>query len=175
MLDQVFDKLAYIVVGAATSWFFQQYRVSRSEDGALITEHIKDIEKFRDLAQEYWLTTRDPKLAGDPLALREKDLALAAKVRAAHAATTIAYSDVLDLCQGKGGVYQALSLQLHQVATGGEFESKREGIDANRAMEIFDTAAQLIHHLRAVRREVLSLGRFFAVMFGVTYRTSKKK
>tara|TARA_R110000751_G_scaffold144643_1_gene248232 strand:+ start:1434 stop:1904 length:471 start_codon:yes stop_codon:yes gene_type:complete len=146
------EKLDGLIIGAAIGWFLQQYRVARSEDAAIINEHIKDIEKFSDAAQAYWLKVP---------ASQDEELAAAAKVRAAHAATTLLYGEVGKLCDLNGSDYRKLSLTLFDTATGGNFESSRIAIDAPRAIEVYDVSAQLIHLLRKSRRDVLSLSRFF--------------
>jgi hypothetical protein len=159
MPEQVLERAGFIVVGAVLSWLFQQYRVLRAEDSALINEHIKDIEKFRDQAVEYWLAVPDAKLPaeGEADIRKMKDMALAAKVRAAHAATTIPYPRIAALSGKREAEYKQTSQELYSLATGGEFEGGRSGIDPQRAILIFDTSAQLINFLREVRRETVSL------------------
>ncbi|MDR7146174.1 hypothetical protein [Rhizobium sp. BE258] len=143
-------KLFFLVAGALLGWFLQQYRVARAEDVSLVNEHIKDIEKFRDVSQDYWLTVPDR---------AEKERAAAAKVRASHAATTLLYEQIGRICRLSQRRYQLLSIDLFTAATGGEFESSRQDIDAARAIEIYDRAAALIHFLREIRRDLISLKR----------------
>jgi hypothetical protein len=151
MLDGDFLEKVGIAVGAALlTWFLQQYRLARAEDVSLVNEHIKDIEKFRDAAQDYWLTV--PKDA-------HHEQAGAAKVKAAHAATSLAYERIADICHGKGRSYRSLSIQLYMTATGGAFESERNAMDAPRAIEVYDHAAAVIHLLREVRRDLIGLKR----------------
>ncbi|MET3588169.1 hypothetical protein ABID21_004302 [Pseudorhizobium tarimense] len=148
----MWEKSTFLVVGALLGWFLQQYRVARSEDAALINEHIKDIEKFCDAAQAYWLKVP---------ASQDEERAAAAKVRAAHAATTHLYSEMDSLCSAEASKYREMSLELFNLATGGAFESSRTSIDAERAIDIYDLTAQIVHLLRRARRDVLSLGRLF--------------
>lgn len=161
MPEQLFERAGFLVVGAVLSWLFQQYRVLRAEDSALINEHIKDIEKFRDQAVDYWLAVPDakPSAEGEPDIRKMKDTALAAKVRAAHAATTIPYPTVSALCGNNQTEYKQRSQELYSLATGDDFEGSRIGIDPQRAMQIFDTSAQLINLLRDVRRDTVSLSQ----------------
>lgn len=150
MPDSVVEKLLFLGIGAAATWLLQQYRIARNEDAVLINEHIKDIEKFRDSAQEYWLDLPKDQETAD---------AAAAKVRAAHSATTLVYADMLDICGESCGEYRELSLALFEVSMGENFESARKAIDPLRAIEAHDAAARLIHLLRRARRDVLSLSR----------------
>lgn len=144
------DKILFILVGAVLGWLLQQYRVARGEDVALVNEHIKDIEKFRDVAQDYWL-----KLPKDVL----EEEAAAARVRAAHAALTLVYEQISHIAWQKSEQYKFLSIEMFKAATGGAFESARDGIDAQRAIQAYDRAAEVIHLLRVVRRDVISLKR----------------
>lgn len=149
--ETIFDKLIYVFIGAVVTWLFQQYRITKAEEVALVNEHIKDLEKFSDAAQNYWL-----KSPVDP----NEELALAARVRAAHAATTRAYTPMIHACGRRGEEYKSLSLKVFSTATGGAFEGKSRTIDAPRAIEIHDQVAELIHLLRTCRKELLSLKRF---------------
>lgn len=155
------ERAGFIVVGAVLSWLFQQYRVLRAEDSALINEHIKDIEKFRDQAVDYWLSVPETKkpAEGDIDVRKMKDTALAAKVRAAHAATTIPYPRVAALSGALQADYKRKSQELYSLATGGDFEGNRDGINPERAMLVFDMSSQLINLLREVRRDTVSLSR----------------
>lgn len=172
MLEQLFERAGFLVVGAVLSWLFQQYRVLRAEDSALINEHIKDIEKFRDQAVDYWLAVPDLKPPGEGEAdiRKMKDTALAAKVRAAHAATTIPYPAVAALSGTRQSAYKQRSQELYSLATGGDFEGKREGIDPQRAMLIFDASAQLINLLRDVRRDTVSLSQLWVYFIAAVRR-----
>ena len=145
-----FDKASIAVGASLLTWFLQQYRAVRAEDVSLVNEHIKDIEKFRDVPQDYWLSLPDD-------VQREK--AAVAKVKAAHAATNLAYDQISKICQGCSEEYRDLSVKLYMSATGGSFESGRVDIDAPRAIELYDRAAALIHLLRNVRRDLISLKR----------------
>ncbi|MER8626352.1 hypothetical protein [Mesorhizobium sp. M1143] len=129
--------------------FFQQYRAARSEEGALINEHIKDIEKFSEAAQTYWLKT--------PKDLEEETF-LAAKVRVTHAGTTGLYEKITRICEPKHSEYQAGMQELYKSATGGTFESASRKLDPERAMATADLAANAIHLLRVSRVSLLSLG-----------------
>ncbi len=165
MPDNLLERSSFLVAGALLAWVLQQYRVLRNEDTALINEHIKDVEKFRDQALEYWLAVPDPKLKDDIEHRKMKDLALAAKVRAAHAATTIPYQAVAALSGSRQAEYKTTTQELYALATGGDFESQRDGIEPERALEIFDSASRLINLLREIRREVISIRRLFASAF----------
>lgn len=149
MLDtSLWEKILLLAGGALLAWLLQQYRISRGEDVSLVNEHIKDIEKFRDAAQDYWL-----KLPKD----MTEERASAAKVKAAHAATTLVYEHINVICRNRSHDYKQLSIELYKCATGGTFESLREDIVPERAIETYDRATELIHLLRSVRRELMSL------------------
>ncbi|MER9295759.1 hypothetical protein NKI38_04540 [Mesorhizobium sp. M0621] len=133
---------------------FQQYRAARSEESALINEHIKDIEKLSEAAQSYWLKT--------PKDLEEETF-LAAKVRVTHAGTTALYEVISRICGPRHAEYQTGMQELYKSATGGSFESARRALDPERAMATADLAADAIHLLRVSRVNLLSLGHMFRV------------
>jgi len=144
------EKLAFLAGGALLAWLLQQIRVAWAEDIAVVNEHIKDIEKLSESAQNYWLKT--------PADVNE-DAALAARVRAAHAATTLLYPVMAKACGAKKVQYEQLSIELFTTATGGSFEGKGRTLDPSRAIAVHDCAVRLIHLLRLSRRGLLSLRR----------------
>ncbi|RUM95938.1 hypothetical protein EET67_20680 [Pseudaminobacter arsenicus] len=143
-MDKVIIALFAFLGGAV----FQNYRAARSEEGALINEHIKDIEKFSDAAQSYWLKTPKDE---------EEEAASAARVRVAHAGTTFLYEDISRICAARCDRYQKGMKALYHSATGGAFESAKRNMDAERAMATADCAAKLIHTLRVSRSDLLSI------------------
>lgn len=145
------EKLAFAFIGAMIGWFLQQYRLMRSEEVALINEHIKDIEKLADSSQAYWL--KQPK---DP----EEEVLVAGRVKAHHAATTLLYPTIVEICGRRAQEYKRLSQAVYETATGGNFESPDRRADPARAMESFDLAVQTVHLLRLTRTDILSLKRF---------------
>ncbi|MDR6900198.1 hypothetical protein [Rhizobium miluonense] len=151
------DKLVYIVVGAILTQAFQQYRLARSEDIALMNEHIKEIEKFGEAARDYWLKA--------PASSLDEELAAAAKVRAAQAATALLYADMIGFCSNRGDDYKNLSLELFSVATGGSFESLSRKIDPVRAIDAHEAAARLVHLVRSSRKDILSVKRAIALLY----------
>ncbi|PDT15495.1 hypothetical protein CO670_17105 [Rhizobium sp. J15] len=144
------DKLIFLVIGAVVAWLLQQIRVAWAEDIAVVNEHIKDIEKLSEAGQNYWL--KHP-------ADKNEDQALAARVRAAHAATTLLYPAMAKACGKRKDEYERLSIELFTEATGGNFESGGRTLDPSRAIAIHDHAVKLIHLLRISRRGLLSLRR----------------
>lgn len=150
IIDPWLEKLLFIGIGALLTYLLQQIRVAAAESIALMNEHIKDIEKFNDAVQNYWL--KKP-------ASRDEELALAARVRAAHAATTLLYEKMAETCEDRSEDYKRLSQELFHSATGGKFESSNRDIDPVRAIESHDKSVQLVHLLRECRQGVLSLRR----------------
>lgn len=149
-----FDRIVIAFIGAAIGWLLQQYRLARSEDVALVNEHIKDIERFSDSAQAYWLT--QPKDENE-------EFQLSAKVRAHHASVTLLYDHILHVCRGQmNSEYVTLSRNLFRAATGGAFESSGRGVHPSRAIEIADVSSRLIHGLRLERGKIISLERAWA-------------
>ncbi len=148
MPEDSLQKLGFVLFGALLGWILQQYRVMRAEDTALVNEHIKEIERLRDLAQDYWLKKVES---------QEEAEAAAARVRAAHAATTFSYMTISEICHPFADDYQRLSVALFECATGGNFESARSEIEPLRAIELYDISTQLIHVLRSSRRSLNSL------------------
>lgn len=146
----MYEKIFLLLAGAAVGWLFQQYRIARSEEVALLNEHIKDVEKFIEAAQAYWLT--------QPETL-EKDKALAAKVRAAHMATTLLYPNIEQICGRRSTLYRHLSIHLFDEATGMNFEGADRKLDPERAIQTHVAGANLIHQLRLSRTDVVSLRR----------------
>lgn len=150
-MSDVLDKLLFLLIGAILAWMVAQYRISRSEELALINEHIKDIEKFSEAAQQYWLKT-----PADP----NTEVELAGKVRAYHAATTLLYTRMTSVCRSASfDEYARQYSDLFGVATGGKFESPNRSSDPLRAIETADIAARIVHLLRLERADVVSGGR----------------
>lgn len=150
MLERVF----YIFVGAVITWLFQQYRTARSEEAALISEHVKDIEKLSEAISEYWLK---------PTSTDIEEQAAAAKVRSRLAALSLIYPDIARICGGsKGDQYKKLSLELFKVGLGGEFESRQGKANPEIAIDAYQCSARLIHHLRMVKSDLASLGRLIS-------------
>lgn len=143
-------KIGWLLFGAIISWILQQIRVAWAEDIAILNEHIKDIEKFSEAAQNYWLKK--------PIDIDE-DKSLAARVRASHAATTLLYPYMSEACGDKVQQYEYLSVELFTKATGGNFETANRVIDPLLAIEIHDTAVRLIHLLRMSRKGLVSIRR----------------
>jgi hypothetical protein len=150
-LDNTLEKILLVFFGAAVTWVVQQYRLARSEDVALVNEHIKDIEKLSDAAQAYWL-----KVPADANA----ELELSGKVRACHATTTLLYEKMTNICGARSSEeYVRRYSELFSVATGGDFESATRSADPTRAIDATDIAARIVHILRLERSDVISGGR----------------
>ncbi|NTH50461.1 hypothetical protein G6L09_05665 [Agrobacterium rhizogenes] len=148
--DDSLNKLAFVLIGAGLTWLHQQYRLARSEDVALVNEHIKDIEKFAEAARDYWLSTPT-----------SNDVSLAAKVRAAHAATTLLYPKMVKACDAAGDDYERAYFELYDAATGHTFESPTRALEPEIGILVHDKAARLIHILRSCRSDIQSLSRLF--------------
>lgn len=101
------------LAGAAISYLTIRYRLSTSEKGAQINDHIKDIEKFCDLAISYWLATNSD---------HSIELEKAAKIRIMNGYLARAYADILDYDDCSSEEYKELMLTLFDKATGGAFE-----------------------------------------------------
>lgn len=148
----MWEKILLLLLGAALGSLIQQYRIARSEEISLINEHIKDVEKFCDSAQAYWLKTPTT---------QDEDRSLAAKVRAAHFATTLLYEEIATICADKAREYKGLSQSLFEVATGGDFESAQRIQDPARAMDVQVATTALVHLLRLRRPYIVSLYRLW--------------
>ncbi|NTF99089.1 hypothetical protein G6L30_03055 [Agrobacterium rhizogenes] len=122
-----------------------------------MNEHIKEIEKFGEAARDYWLKA--------PASSPDEELAAAAKVRAAHAATALLYPNMIDFCASHGDSYKNLSLELFSIATGGNFESPSRKIDPVRAIDAHEAAARVIHIVRSSRKDILSVRRAITLLF----------
>lgn len=150
-MGEVLDKLFFVLLGAAIAWAIAQYRLSRSEDLALVNEHIKDIEKLSEAAQQYWL-----KVPAD----LNSELELAGKVKASHAATTLLYERMTTVCRKQSSEeYVQRYFELFSVATGGAFESFSRASDPLRAIQTADVAARIVHLLRLERSDIVSGSR----------------
>lgn len=138
-----------LVIGAALGWVANGLSASASENAAIIDEHIRDIERFNEKLQDYWLS---------PVVDQDSELAKAARVRACQAALTPFYGTAkkkLRLTSYRK--YQMLHLRLYQCGTGGKFETADRKPDAAVAIECYDLCAQLVHLLRLARKEQVSV------------------
>lgn len=152
----MWEKISLALFGVAIGWLLQQYRIARSEDVALVNEHIKDLEKFCDASVAYWLKTFES---------HDEDLASAAKIKAAQTATTLLYDEIGKICQRTKPAYRRMSIDLFTAATGGDFEGKGRKYDAARAIEVYEICSNLIHFLRLTRKDVLSLNRMWRTYY----------
>lgn len=142
-----------VALGALFGWFLAQIQVVWSEDAHQIDEHIGDVQKLSDALQEYWLTTPED---------HNKELRLAARVKAYHAATTEFYGEARRrLSLKRLRAYQMLSLSLYNTGLGGNFETKGRKCDGLRAIDSYREASKLIHLLRAARKDQI----LFRAMF----------
>ncbi|KAB2682943.1 hypothetical protein [Brucella pseudintermedia] len=146
----MFDKIALLFIGGCVTYLIQQYRAETSEELVQINEHIKDIEKFADMAEKYWASDFDD---------FEEDKMIAARISAAHASLSKFYHRISNYCDGQKYEYQRLFSSLWKKATSGDFESKGRTKDVVRAADILEISYELIHVLRMVRPDVISVRR----------------
>lgn len=143
--------LCVSIVAFLLGWVSQQIRHETSERINLLNDHIRDIEKFVELSQDYWLSRPDPD--GMPV-----DLA-AARVRAAFLPIAKFYGDP------ESDLDQDATLPLYRkllaAATGGGFETSNRGADPTRAIDVAEIGSEILH-LTRVRRRQLSTVRAFA-------------
>jgi hypothetical protein len=145
-------ELVVSLVSFLAGAFFYRYWAGRSEESARINEHINDIVKFSEAAQHYWL--KKPVDA-------EEEAYLAARVRVAHAATTLLYSEIAEMYGPILPNFKDKSQELYLTATGGQFEQYKRQSDPPRAMATVDQTAELIHLLRTARLSLLTLSHMF--------------
>lgn len=157
MMDEFTERITLVFLGAVISWAINQYRLARSEDIALVNEHIKDIERLSEAAQCYWLKA--------PLS-PENEFELSGKIRAAHAATTLLYGKITRICStGSSVEYTSRYSDLFIAATGGSFESPSRTADPLRAIEVADISARVVHLLRLERSSIVSGSRAIGLFF----------
>ena len=85
---------------------------------------------------------------------------MAAKVRAAHAATTLLYDRIKAICEDSSSAeYTRLSRELYRLATGDGFEVAGRTLEPSKAIDIGIKSAELVHFLRLQRVPILSLKR----------------
>nr|WP_278375065.1 hypothetical protein [Brucella anthropi] len=156
----MFDKIVLLFVGGCVTYLIQQYRAETSEELVQINEHIKDVEKFADMAEKYW---------SSEFADFEEDKMVAARISAAHASLSKLYDRISVYCDCDKYEYQRLFSSLWKRATSGNFESKGRTKDVPRAADILETSYELVHVLRMVRPDVISVRRmvvrFFVSLF----------
>ena len=143
------EKLVLAFIGVVLGWFASHQRSILSENANIISEHIRDVEKFSDVLQSYWLS--------QPADLDE-ELIAAAKVRAYHAALTTFYGEAekrLSLKRIRD--YQLIQMRLYKVGLGGDFETDGRLFDAAAAIESYELISQLVHVLRLARKEQYSV------------------
>lgn len=142
------NKVFLLFIGAIIGYLLQQYRVAKSEDLAIINDHIKDIEKFNSLAYEYWTSNNE-----DPT----KDAILEQKLIGAHYPIAVLYSKILNFCARHHYEYKYLNLKLYNLTLGEPFGSPNKGMDTERATEINEMCSKMIHCLRETRADTLTL------------------
>ena len=150
------------IVGAISSYIFIRYRLQTSEVQSSLNDHIKDIERFTDTSQAYWL-----KGSSDINLEAER----AAFVRSQHFRLAQTYPDIAAMCKKQQDVYKGLMFDLFDLATGDSFETFKRPINAERAVELAEKSTEAIVFLRKIRRESLTIKY---VIFGNLLSKSKR-
>lgn len=146
--------IGYFVAGVLTTFFIQSYRAVVSDEAALITEHTRDLETFKDVAVSYWCTSAET---------FENDRVMASKVRSQMFYLTSLYPDISALCAHRSDDYKNLIFSLFRTATGGDFETDERSASPEKVEELGSLSSDLVSLLRRQRRDVVSLTRIFAV------------
>ena len=53
----MFEKLLFTLIGASIGWVLSWHRYRVAENANLISDHIKDIEKFSEELRQHWTTS----------------------------------------------------------------------------------------------------------------------
>lgn len=151
MLNLVLTALGGIL-GSVFTLAIQQYRLERSEDSILISEHIKDLERLSEASLAYWLT--DPSETADTANLVRLNTSVT-KIRQS-------YKYIRDICDTDWESYCSLMMDVYKSATGGDYESKNRKINPVMAQETINYVNSLIVFLLKIRRNQSSSGVIFS-------------
>lgn len=135
-------------IGSIVTLGIQQYRLERSEDSILISEHIKDLERIADASLDYWLTTPS----------KEKDIINSVKLNTSVNIAARSFPDIIKTCGNYRKSYEELMLEMYQYATGGLFASISRDVDPEKAEGTIDCVNKIIVLLRKIRRNQSSIG-----------------
>lgn len=136
------------LVSGAAGWYLSHSSMLASEDAAVLSGYIDEIEACSDAVEQYWLTAPDTE---------NEEKALAAFVRARIASLGVIYGEAPKyLRQSHLQNYHVKQRRFFGEATGGEFESPSRPIDPNRAIEAHRISREIVQTLRLARREQLS-------------------
>ena len=124
VLKVVAPSLMTVLLGA---FFVQRFFVSRANEATLVDFLIKELEDLRNDALEYW------NLGGDSKETKQRQSVLAQKIKGNLKALT---SDVNyhceRYCRKNDSKMKNLLINLHDLCTGGEFESSKKKVDTQR-------------------------------------------
>lgn len=128
--------------------YLNHISVSLSEDAALLSGYIEDVEECSNAVERYWLLK-----PGDA----NEEIACAALVRARFAALAVFYGEATNrLSSERLKQYQVLQVRFFKEGTGGQFEGNNRQIDAERAIEAHRISREIVQVLRLARREQLA-------------------
>lgn len=125
----------------------QQYRITRSGESEIISEHIKDIEQYSEAALIYWTSTPS----------EEKDAYNTVKLSTSLNRIARAYSSVSEIFGSENKEYKDLLFKLYKQSTGGDYQTKGRKIDIDRAQETVNLISELVILLRILRKDRSSL------------------
>jgi len=128
--------------------YINHFSAVLSEDAAMLSGYIEDVEACAEAVEKYWLSK--------PNSLDEETIS-AALVRGRFSALAVFYGEAgKRLSMKRLREYQVLQVRFFKEGTGGDFESKGRGIDAERAIEAHKLSREIVNVLRLARREQLS-------------------
>ena len=143
----MFEKLLFTLIGASIGWVLSWHRYRVAENANLISDHIKDIEKFSEELRQHWTTS----FAGvDP----NEHRAEIAKIKSLHISVSSFYGEAeYRLGKARYQNYKDLQLSLFKIGMGGDFETIGRSICEETSVNTQSISWQLIQSLRLTRRE----------------------
>lgn len=147
----MYEKILLTLFGATVGWFLSWHRYRVAENANLISDHIKDVERFASELLAHWTKSFQ---GGDANEHRRE----IAKIRSLHASISSFYGEAeLRLGINRYRDYQVLQLRLFKCGMGGNFESIGRDHCEETAIETQRLSWELIQSLRIARREQYSL------------------
>jgi hypothetical protein len=138
-----------VFLGAIIGWLASSITSRLSENANLIDDHIRDMENFADIVEDYWLSE---------YATLNEELTAAARVKGRHMALTRFYGMAEQrLPLGHLWDYQKFQVRLYMTGLGGDFETSGRRASPNVAIDCVDLVSQIVQILRTARRDQLSV------------------
>jgi len=149
------ERIVLILVGTGIGWVVSWYRHLVAENANLISDHIRDMERFAEALLIHWATPYEE-------IEKNEQKSEIAKIKALHSSIAAFYGEARSrLGTNQHRKYQAKQVELFKAGLGGEFETLGRGVSENTVIDTQTIAWEIIQILRVARREQYGVKAIF--------------